>query len=49
MKIFGICNACKKRKFIVKKRSYKHSNLGTITSNNNLCRKCFKAIKKATT
>lgn len=46
MKLFGQCNACKKYKFFVGKRSFTSKILGKATSENDLCNKCFKAIKK---
>lgn len=47
MKLLAVCNACKKKRFFVGKRSYTHQKLGRMTSENDLCRKCFKIIKKA--
>ena len=44
--IYGQCGSCKKNKFFVKRRSYHCKSIGQkVTSKNELCRKCFLAIK----
>lgn len=47
MKLFSKCNACHKKHFIVKKRTYKVKQINQeITSQGELCRGCYKNIKK---
>lgn len=42
------CSSCNKFKFYVRKRKYKTKYTGKITSNGELCGKCYKEIKKLT-
>lgn len=46
MSFLSKCGRCKKRKLIVKKRIYKIDGGVVITSQHELCRKCYKGIKK---
>ncbi len=47
MKFFYLCSACRKVKFIVKVRTYFCKPLNTkVTSNGELCGKCFRQVKK---
>lgn len=47
MKLLGMCSACKKKKLFIRVRTYKPKSLGLeITSNNPLCGKCFRTLKK---
>lgn len=47
MKLFAKCQNCKQQGFIIKKRVYniKKQGVGTIKSQNELCRTCYKKIK----
>lgn len=49
MKIYSACEACKKKKFFIRKRVYKHKIAGKITSQSELCGKCYEAISKMIT
>lgn len=47
MKLYDKCSACRKKKLFVRIRKYTPKSIGQeITSNNQLCGKCFRAIKK---
>lgn len=48
MTFFKRCEKCHKNKFYVAKREYKIAKLSIypVTSNSELCRKCYKEIKK---
>lgn len=46
MSLYGQCVSCRKYKLFVKQRSYTVPYIhGTITSDKNLCLKCFDRIK----
>lgn len=45
MKIIGKCGSCKKTRAFVRKRRYNVTRAGLITSQNELCGKCFEGIK----
>lgn len=46
MKIIGICESCKTKKFFIRKRVFKipKTDSQTMTSQSELCKNCFKAI-----
>jgi hypothetical protein len=45
--IRGKCESCRKIKWFIKQRSYIPKKVGQkITSKGELCRACFKAVKK---
>lgn len=44
--LFSKCESCKKRRLIVKRRTYVHPIAGKIKSQSELCGKCYKDIKK---
>ena len=47
MKIFGLCSGCNKNKFFIANRVVKLKNPAIpVTSNNKLCGRCIKNIKR---
>ena len=46
MKLYNRCQGCKKYKFFIRKRKYTHKIAGEITSQAELCGKCYRNIKK---
>lgn len=47
MKLLSTCKACDKKRLFIKKREYKVPNSSqTMVSQNEICGKCYKNIKK---
>lgn len=46
MKLYARCPGCRKNKLFLKKRVYKHKHAGVITSQDEVCRGCYKKLKK---
>jgi hypothetical protein len=50
MRILGTCSACRRRKLVVARRTYKHPKISApITSDHDLCGPCFRKILKMVT
>jgi hypothetical protein len=45
MKFFSKCSGCHIRKLFIKKRVYNTLHAGSITSQDEICKKCMKKVK----
>ena len=46
MKLFSKCMGCKQVKVVVRVRKYKSKIAGILTSKDEVCRECYRRIKK---